>query len=153
MIEQKGDLAIKSPAFKNQEYIPKKYTGDGRDINPPLIFENVPKGTKSLVLIMDDPDAPMGTWDHWIVFNIPPEVREIKENEVPKGSVLGTNDFRKLEYGGPSPPPGKPHRYFFKLYALDTILNLRQGVRKKEVEKAMQGHVLAQTSLVGLYQR
>jgi Raf kinase inhibitor-like YbhB/YbcL family protein len=153
MSEQKGILTIKCPAFKDQGYIPSKYTCQGQDINPHLIFENVPEGTKSLVLIMDDPDAPIGTWDHWIVFNIPPEIREIKENEVPKGSVLGTNSSKNLEYGGPCPPPGKPHRYFFKLYALDTILNLEQGARKKDVENAMQGHILDQTSLVGLYKR
>lgn len=147
------NLVIKSPAFGNQEYIPKRYSGEGEDANPPLIFENVPEGTKSLALIVDDPDAPMGTWDHWIVFNIPSGVREIKEGEVPQGAVLGKNNFGKLEYGGPYPPPGKPHRYFFKLYALDTTLNLRKGVEKKEVEKAMEGHILSQTTLVGLYKR
>lgn len=151
--EQKGSLVIKSPAFKDQEYIPSKYTCQGQNINPHLIFENIPEGTKSLVLIIDDPDAPVGTWNHWIVFNIPAKTKEIKENQTPKGSTLGINSANNLEYGGPCPPPGKPHRYLFKLYALDTVLNLKQGARKKDVEKAMQGHILDQTRLVGLYKR
>lgn len=147
-----GKMKITSQAFTNNGYIPKKYTCDGEDINPPLNVGEVPPNTKSLVLIVDDPDAPMGTWAHWVVFNIDPEIKEIAENSVPAGSVLGKNDFGKLEYGGPCPPSGT-HRYFFKIYALDTILNLSQGTTKEEVEKAMQNHVLDWGEIVGLYKR
>lgn len=147
------NLEIKSPAFQNGQFISKKYSCEGEDLSPPLIFENIPQNTKSLALIVDDPDAPMGNWDHWIVFNISPQIREIKEGETPEGSVSGINDFGKLEYGGPCPPPGKPHRYFFKLYALDIVLDLKQGVRKNLLGKAMEGHILGQAQLIGLYKR
>jgi len=142
-------LAITSSAFEENALIPTKYTCDGDDVNPPLIIEEMPKETKSLTLIVDDPDAPMGTWDHWIVWNIPP-TSKIDENSVP--GVEGLNDFRKHSYGGPCPPSGT-HRYFFKVYALDTKLNLDPNSKKNEVEKAMEDRILAQGELVGLYRR
>jgi Raf kinase inhibitor-like YbhB/YbcL family protein len=144
-----GELAVKSPAFGNNETIPSKYTCDGEDINPPLGIENMPEGTQSLVLIMDDPDAPMGTWDHWVVWNIPP-AGEIAEDSIP--GTEGMNSFNRTSYGGPCPPSGT-HRYFFKLYALDTKLDLDSSVRKKDVINAMQGHILAEGKIVGLYSR
>lgn len=143
------ELIIKSDVFESNKLIPFKYTCDGEDVNPPLTIEGIPEGTKSLVLIVDDPDAPMGTWDHWIVWNIPP-TGKIEENTVP--GVEGMNDFRKHSYGGPCPPSGT-HRYFFKVYALDTKLTLNPNSRKKDVEKAMKDHVLAKGELVGLYRR
>ena len=143
------DLTITSPAFENNGSIPSKYTCDEDDVNPPLKIEGVPEGTLSLVLIVDDPDAPMGTWDHWIVWNIPP-LEEIEENSVP--GVEGLNSFRKHSYGGPCPPSGT-HRYFFKFYALDTKLDLDSNSRKKHVERAIEGHILAKGEIVGLYRR
>jgi len=143
------ELSVSSSAFENNKLIPSKYTCDGEDVNPPLTIEGVPDGTKSLVLIVDDPDAPMGTFDHWVVWNIPP-TSKIEENAVP--GTEGVNDFRKRSYGGPCPPYGT-HRYFFKVYALDTKLDLSPNSRKKDVEKAMQGHVLAKGELIGLYRR
>ncbi|MBF0559307.1 MAG: YbhB/YbcL family Raf kinase inhibitor-like protein [Nitrospirae bacterium] len=147
-----SDFMLSSTAFQNNGSIPSKYTCDGSDINPPLAIENIPSGTKSLALIVDDPDAPMGTWVHWLVWNIAPNTNVIKENDVPKGALLGLNDFRKQPYGGPCPPSGT-HRYFFKLYALDTTLGLPAGAKKADIEKAMKGHVLAQTQIIGLYKR
>jgi Raf kinase inhibitor-like YbhB/YbcL family protein len=143
------ELTIISPAFKSNKSIPFKYTCDGDDVNPPLNIEGTPEETKSLVLIVDDPDAPMGTWDHWIVWNIPP-TNKIEENSAP--GTEGLNDFRKHSYGGPCPPSGT-HRYFFKVYALDTKLSLDPNSRKKDVEKAMKDHILAKGELVGLYSR
>ena len=142
-------MTLTSPAFKQGEAIPAKYTADGADISPPLKIENVPDGTKALVLIVDDPDAPHGTWDHWIVYGIP-VTAEIAENSVP--GTQGKNSFRKLNYGGPAPPSGT-HRYFFKLYALDVKLGLPEGKTKKEVEKAMKGHVIDKAELMGTYSR
>nr|MDO8132980.1 YbhB/YbcL family Raf kinase inhibitor-like protein [Candidatus Njordarchaeum guaymaensis] len=138
-----------SPAFENKGSIPSKYTCDGRDVNPPLKIEDIPKETQSLVLIVDDPDAPAGTFDHWIVWNIPPTER-IEENSVP--GTEGLNDLRKHSYGGPCPPSGT-HRYFFKVYALDTKLSLNPNSRKRDLEKAMTGHILAKGELIGLYRR
>lgn len=143
-------LTVSSLAFQHNGLIPQKYTCDGQDINPPLKVEGVPAETKSLVLIMDDPDAPLGTWDHWIVWNIPPTRTEIKEDTVP--GTEGRNSFRKQRYGGPCPPRG-PHRYFFKVYALETELTLDSNSRKRDVEDAMKNHVLAQGELIGLYKR
>lgn len=147
-------MNLTSTAFQNNATIPSQYTCDGTDISPPLTWQDVPANTKSLVLIVDDPDAPMGTWDHWIIFNIAPSVSSLPENitALPPGAIEGTNSFGKTNYGGPCPPHGK-HRYFFKLYALDTTLPLQNNVNKKAVESAMQGHVLAQSTLIGLYQR
>ncbi len=146
-----GELKLTSSAFENEGRIPDKYTCKGEDISPPLEIEGIPEGAKSLVLIIDDPDAPMGNWDHWIVWNIP-LVSKIEENSVPQGAVQGINDFRKHDYGGPCPPSGT-HRYMFKLYALDIILDLDEDSRKMDVENAMEGHVLAQTKLIGLYSK
>jgi len=129
--------------------IPKKYTCDDRDINPSLNIEDLPKETKSLALIVDDPDASMGTWVHWVVWNIPP-AKEILEDSVP--GTEGVNDFRKHSYGGPCPPSGT-HRYFFKVYALDTKLELSPNSKKRDLEKAMEGHVLAKGEIIGLYSR
>ena len=143
-------LSVMSSAFENNKFIPAKYTCDGDDVNPPLAIEGVPEGTKTLALIVDDPDAPMGTWDHWIVWNIPATTSKIAENTVP--GTEGMNDFRRRSYGGPCPPSGT-HRYFFKVYALDLKLDLSPTSRKRDVEKAMQGHILAKGELVGLYRR
>lgn len=142
-------MRLTSPEFNHNGMIPERFTCDGEDVNPALNIEDVPSDAKSLALIVDDPDAPMGTWVHWIVFDIPVASR-IEENSVP--GKQGMNDFRKLAYGGPCPPSGT-HRYFFKLYALDCRLQLEEGVRKEDVERAMQGHILAQAELIGLYRR
>lgn len=142
-------LKITSPAFENNSNIPKKYTCDGEDINPPLKLDGLPNETKSIVLIVDDPDAPMGTWDHWIVWNIPPG-KEIAENTVP--GVEGMNDFQRQSYGGPCPPSGT-HRYFFKVYALKEKLDLDVNSKKSDVEKEMEGKIVAKGELIGLYSR
>ena len=143
-------LLVKSPTFENNKPIPVKYTCDGADVNPPLPLDGVPEETVTLVLIVDDPDAPMGTFDHWVVWNIPPTTRIIEENTVP--GKEGLSSYRKHAYGGPCPPYGT-HRYFFKVYALDTQLDLKLNSTKRDVEKAMKGHVLAEGELVGLYSR
>ncbi len=145
-------LKISSTAFENNGSIPSKFTCDGRDINPPLVIGGVPSGTKSLALIVDDPDAPSGMWVHWVVWNIDPKITEMGEDSVPKGAAQGMNDFRKHDYGGPCPPSGT-HRYFFKLYALDTQLSLGTNAVKKDVEKAMQGHIVSQAQIIGTYKR
>lgn len=156
--QQATKIELSSAAFANGQSIPKKYTCDGEDISPPLKWMNAPKETKSFALISDDPDAPAGTWVHWVIFNIPADVSELKENLPKTESVLGKakqgiNDFEKIGYGGPCPPSGKPHRYFFKLYALDTELNLSGKVKKEDLVKAMQGHILAEGQIMGTYQR
>ncbi|MGE5197383.1 MAG: YbhB/YbcL family Raf kinase inhibitor-like protein [Deltaproteobacteria bacterium] len=143
------NMKLKSPEFEYNKSIPKKFTCEGADINPELIIEDAPPGTKSMALIVDDPDAPMGTWVHWVVFDIP-VVARIEENSVP--GKQGRNDFRRKNYGGPCPPSGT-HRYFFKIYALDTLLNLKEGISKEELEEAMQGHILSGAELVGLYKK
>ncbi len=143
-------LLVKSSAFENNKPIPVKYTCDGADVNPPLTIDGVPEETKTLVLIVDDPDAPMGTFDHWVVWNIPAATRRIEENTVP--GIEGMSSYRKHAYGGPCPPYGT-HRYFFKVYALDTQLDLKLNSTKRDVEKAMKGHILAEGELVGLYSR
>lgn len=145
-------MQITSSAFKNNESIPAKYTCDGENINPPLQFSAVPETAKSLALIMDDPDAPRGTFVHWTLWNISPEQKEIAANSVPAGTVEGLTSFGKPGYGGPCPPAGT-HRYFFKLYALDELLDLNPDADKAKLEQAMEGHVLAQAELVGLYSR
>ena len=151
-LPQQKYMKLTSPAFENNQSIPSKYTCDGEDINPPLQIDEVPEEAKSLVLIVDDPDAPMGTWDHWVVWNIDPSTSLIKENKVPEGAVEGKNDFGKNSYGGPCPPAGA-HHYHFKLYALDTKLELDSSSKKGEVEKSMEGHILDWVELIGLYQR
>lgn len=147
-----GTLKISSPAFKHNEMIPAKFTCDGADVNPTLVIEGVPAEAKSLALIMDDPDAPRGTWVHWVVWNVNPKTREIKENTVPDGGKQGMNDFRKHDYGGPCPPSGT-HRYFFKLYALDAALDLGPNATKAQLEAAMKGHIIVQAELIGRYAR
>jgi len=147
-----SELSITSPAFLPDGMIPSKYTCDGADVSPPLLIGNVPEKTRSLALIVDDPDAPVGTWVHWVVWNIGAGTKEIQENSVPPGALQGTNDFRNQEYGGPCPPSGT-HRYFFKLYALDSSLVAQAGATKARIEEAMKGHVLAQAELIGLYRR
>ncbi|MEJ2684920.1 MAG: YbhB/YbcL family Raf kinase inhibitor-like protein [Candidatus Sulfobium sp.] len=147
-----GNFMIASPAFEENGRIPQEYTCDGEDVNPPLNIENVPPSAKSLALIVDDPDAPGKTWVHWVLWNIPPATTEIKENSVPKGAAQGKNDFGKNSYGGPCPPSGT-HRYFFKLYALDTPLQLGSRSTKYDLESAMRGHIVSQTELIGLYRR
>lgn len=146
------ELKIMSSAFVTNGYIPARYTCDGTDINPPLEIDNVPAETKSLALIVDDPDAPVGLWVHWVVWNIDPATREIAEDNVPRTAAQGKNDWKRNSYGGPCPPSGV-HRYFFKLYALDTKLNLGTGTTKTDLEKAMHGHILGKAELIGLYKR
>jgi len=145
-------VALSSAVFTHNGSIPAKYTCDGTDVNPPLSIGNTPPGTRSLALIVDDPDAPAGTWVHWVVWNIVPGTREIKENAAPQGAQEGMNDFGKRSYGGPCPPSGS-HRYFFKLYALDAMLELKPGSNKPDLERAMKGHILAQAELLGRYKR
>jgi len=152
------NLQLTSSAFVEGKEIPGQYTCQGKDVSPPLKWSGVPTGAKSLVLIADDPDAPVGTWLHWVLFDLPPTTAELNEDvpktqHLPGGAKQGLNDFRRLGYGGPCPPPGKPHRYFFKLYALDALLDLKPGVTKKDIETAMKGRVLAEGQLMGTYQR
>lgn len=155
-------MIITSTAFASGEYIPAKYTCDGENINPPLTFSKVPKNAQSLALIVEDPDAPSGIFTHWVLYNIPPATIQILENEAPRGSALGMTDFGKTEYGGPCPPASPQahrgessgtHRYFFKLFALDTMLNLPPRALKKDVEEAMKNHILESATLIGLYKR
>jgi Raf kinase inhibitor-like YbhB/YbcL family protein len=150
-------FALKTTAFSEGGSIPKKYTCDGTDLSPALTWADAPAGTQSLALIADDPDAPVGTWTHWIAWNIPtqgglPEGLA-KGESVGADTRQGKNDFKRIGYGGPCPPPGKPHRYFFKLYALDSKLDLKPGGSRSELERAMKGHVLGQAELMGKYGR
>ena len=145
-------MRIKSSAFKHTETIPSKYTCDGDDINPPLKIEEVPEEAKSLVLIVDDPDAPVGIWTHWTVWNINPKIEKIEEDSVPEGAVEGMTNFGSTGYGGPCPPGGE-HRYFFKLYALDSKLELDPLTEADELEEAMDKHIIEKAELVGLYER
>ena len=142
-------MKLRSHEFKHNMYIPKKFTCQGSDVNPSLNIEDIPNGTKSLVLIVDDPDAPMGMWVHWVVFDIP-VVSQIEENTIP--GKQGINNFDKKNYGGPCPPSGT-HRYFFKIYALDTQLNLKEGISKSDLEEAMKRHILDKAELIGLYKK
>ncbi len=149
---------LTSTAFSVGETIPKKFTCDGPDVSPQLKWNEPPAKTLSIALIMDDPDAPSGTWVHWVLYDLPANTRELpegvaKQDQVSGGARQGRNDFGKIGYGGPCPPPGKPHRYFFKLYALDAKLGLKAGATKAEVERAMKGHILAQAELMGKYGR
>ena len=146
-----GNMKLSSSAFEDDEAIPSEYTCDGADVSPPLTFSDVPENTKSFVLIVDDPDAPMGTWVHWLIWNIPANKTVFSKGENITFSQ-GRNDFGKLDYGGPCPPSGT-HRYFFKLYALDTTLELNEGATKKQLESAMAGHILEEAQLMGTYKR
>lgn len=145
-------LKISSPAFENGGKIPKEYACDGKNVNPPLKIENAPSNAKSLALVFDDIDAPKGTYVHWIVWNIDPGLKEMRENSVPEGGVQGINDFKKRNYGGPC-PPGRAHKYVFRIYALDTLLNLNPNGSKKDLEKAMEGHIISRAQLTGQYKR
>lgn len=151
-------LNIKSSAFNEGDLMDAKYTCKGTDISPSLSWGDVPEGTKSFALICDDPDAPFMTWVHWVIYDIPANVTELseslpKENALSNGAKQGRNDFRKIGYGGPCPPPGGPHRYFFKLYALDTMLNLEPGLTKKALLKKMEGHILEEAQIIGKFKR
>lgn len=150
-------MTITSPAFAAGGMIPAEYTCDGQDVSPPLVFAGVPAEAKSLALISDDPDAPAGTWVHWVIFNIPPGEKGLPRNipphkELPSGARQGTTDFRRIGYGGPC-PPGGTHRYYFKLYALDSVLSLAAGSTKAQLLDAMKGHILVQAELMGKYRR
>lgn len=145
-------MEISSPDFKNGKRIPSKFSCDGESVNPTLLISGVPESAQSLVLIMDDPDAPMGTFTHWLLFNIDPKTEEIKENGVPAGARQGRNNGGKVGYYPPCPPSGT-HRYFFKLYALDEKLGLANGARVEELEEAMKGHIIEKAELIGLYSR
>ncbi|MCS7166104.1 MAG: YbhB/YbcL family Raf kinase inhibitor-like protein [Gemmatales bacterium] len=151
-------MVLTSTAFTQGATIPKEYTADGRDISPPLSWTDPPAGTKSFALLCEDPDAPRGLWVHWVIFNIPAYVRSLPagvpaHDHLSDGSRQGRNDFGRIGYGGPSPPRGKPHRYFFRLYALDTTLGLPPGASRDMLLKAMQGHILEQAELMGTYGR
>ena len=151
-------MNVTSTAFQEGTTIPKQCTGEGKDVSPPLKWSEVPAGTKSFAVICDDPDAPRKEpWVHWVLFNLPAETRELAEGAsragLPAGAKEGKNDFGNIGYGGPMPPPGKPHRYYFKVYALDTVLDLQEGATKAELERAMKGHVLAEGQLMGKYAR
>ncbi len=144
-------MKVVSSAFKNGEAIPGKYTCDDMDISPPLTFKDIPEDAASLALIADDPDAPCGTWVHWLVWNMDPSVDGICQGEEVRG-IKGRNDFGRLTYGGPC-PPGGTHHYYFKLYALDKYLDLREGSSKKDLVKAMEGHIIEESQLMGVYNR
>ena len=156
--EPSMSFTISSPSFSNGGDIAKKFTCDAADLSPQLTWTEPPAATKTFALLVDDPDAPVGNWNHWTMWNLPPNLRGLpegvnKEASLPDGSMQGRNDFRKTGYNGPCPPPGKPHRYFFKLYALDAKLDLKAGAGKKELEAAMKGHILAQAEWMGKYGR
>jgi Raf kinase inhibitor-like YbhB/YbcL family protein len=153
-----GKFELTSPAFLQDGTIPKEFTCEGANQSPALKWTAPPANTKSLALIVDDPDAPAGTWVHWMIFNLPATDRELTaaapgDPELANGARQGRNDFGQTAYGGPCPPPGPAHRYFFKLYALDVKLDLKAGAAKADLEKAMQGHILGKAELMARYQR
>ena len=155
---QGGQFQLESGAFQAGGFIPRKYTCSGDNVSPALTWRDAPGGTKSLVLIVADPDAPGGTWIHWVIFNLPPDAHRLPEGvpkagEVAGGARQGTTSFQEVGYGGPCPPPGNAHHYHFKLYALNVQLSLRAGADSDDVDRAMKGHILAETELVGLYKR
>ncbi len=152
-------MKLESAGFKTGDKIPKKYTYTGQNISPQISWDDAPEGTKSFVLIADDPDAPPGNWVHWLVYNVPVEAHSLSEDidgisHLKDGTLQGQNDFRQIGYDGPIPPEGHgSHRYFFRLYALDIKLTLRPGANRTELERAMKGHILEQTELMGTYER
>ena len=151
-------MAITSTAFQEGESIPVQYSCDGLDISPALSWSGVPEGTLSFAIILDDPDAPGGTWNHWVIFNIPADTRELGEavpttSQLDSGALQGRNSFARIGYGGPCPPSGSEHRYYFTIYALDITLDLSAGASKTQVLNAMQDHILAQAVVMGTYQR
>jgi Raf kinase inhibitor-like YbhB/YbcL family protein len=162
LLAQGGGLAmaldLKSTAFDPNQTIPRKYTCDGPDLSPALQWTGVPRETKTLALVVEDPDAPAGTWVHWVLYDLPGGARELPEGvptteTLPRGGAQGRNDFGRIGYGGPCPPPGRPHRYVFTLYALSSRVNLAPGATKKELLHSVHGHVLAEAKLVGKYGR
>ena len=159
-VSEEGEmtLSVASSAFQDGEKIPVRYTCQGQDVSPPLTWSALPAGTRSLALIVDDPDAPRGVFTHWVLFNLPPETRGLPEAvpaepRLESGALQGKNGFGSAGYRGPCPPPGSPHRYQFTLYALDKPLDLVAGASKQQVLNAMQGHILAQGQLTGIFQR
>lgn len=153
---QSSKMKVSSPAFNEGSFIPPKFTCDGEDLSPPLNFGNVPADAKELVLVIDDPDAPNGNWNHWLIWGLEPSLTRIKENELPHKAILGSNDFKRLKYGGPCPPSGispGTHRYFIKLYALDTNLTLAEGSSRTLLLEAIKGHVIEEAQLMGKYKR
>ena len=149
---------LSSSAFKDSDPIPRRHTCEGEDLSPPLHWGVPPSATKGFVIIADDPDAPVGTWVHWVLYNLPLDLRGLSEGipakeQVLDGAMHGLNDFKRIGYGGPCPPPGKPHRYYFKLYALDVILDLKPRATKARVLEACKGHVLAEAQLMGRFAR
>lgn len=156
--DSSGKLELMTTAFRPGGTIPTQFTCSGANVSPSLSWNQPPPRTQSFVLIVDDPDAPAGTWVHWVVYNLPASARQLRA-QVPRGDTVagggkqGVNDFPMNGYGGPCPPPGGPHRYFFRLYALDTILNLRAPVHRKDIDSAMQGHILGQAELMGTFGR
>jgi Raf kinase inhibitor-like YbhB/YbcL family protein len=151
-VKKVDELKIFSPAFENGGKIPQEYTCDGKNVNPPLKIENAPSNAKSLALVFDDIDAPKGTYVHWVIWNIDPGLKEMREDSVPEGVVQGVSDFKKRNYGGPC-PPGRAHKYIFRIYALDTLLRLNPDSTKKDLEKAMEGHIISRAQLTGFYKR
>ena len=151
-------LELKSPAFKNGEFIPAKYTCKGKGVSPPLEWGDIPEGTKTLALISDDPDAPMGTWVHWVLYDMPGDKKSLpeavkKDDILDDGSKQGMTDFGRPGYGGPCPPPGAAHRYFFRLYALDSKLDLKPKLTKKKLLDAIEGHIIEKSELMGKFKR
>jgi Raf kinase inhibitor-like YbhB/YbcL family protein len=151
-------FTVASSVFRDGEPVPARHTCEGEDLSPPLAWTGVPVGTRSFALICDDPDAPRGTWVHWLLWNLPADAVELGEGvpprpELPSGARQGLNDSGDLGYGGPCPPPGGPHRYYFRLFALETSLNLPPGVNRSDLEAAMEGHVLAGATTMGTYER
>lgn len=149
-VEMAANMKIKSEAFENNAIIPSKYTCEGQDVTPPLSFEGIPGGARSLAIIVEDPDAPNGTFDHWIAWNLPPNPT-LEEGSSAPGQ--GTNHFGQRRYRGPCPPRGSNHRYFFKVYAIDRMLDLPDGSTKEDLQAAIEGHILAQAQLIGMYHR
>jgi len=155
---EKGIMQLSSNAFADGQPIPAKYTCDDKNVSPPMKWTGTPPNAKSIALIADDPDAPAGTWVHWVLYNLPANLGELPEDlpkaqYIPGGGKQGLNDFKHLGYGGPCPPAGKVHRYFFKLYALDAVLELKPGVTKQNLEQAMDKHIVAEGRLMGTYKR
>jgi Raf kinase inhibitor-like YbhB/YbcL family protein len=145
-------MIISSTAFENKGFIPKNYTCDGSDVNPPLTFRDLPEGTKDIVLIVDDPDSPSGSWTHWVVWNVNPSLEGVDEGAVPEGALQGRNDFGNIGWGGPC-PHGGTHRYRFSLYAIDSKITAEEGKAKDDILQLIKGHVLESAVLVGLYKR
>ena len=156
--EGSATMQLTSPAFQSGADIPRKHTCDAEDASPLLRWDKAPAGTRAFVLIVDDPDAPVGTWVHWVIYDLPAETKELPEGTaktetLANGSKQGVNDFRRIGYGGPCPPPGLPHRYFFKLYALDAPTNLKPRATKQQLLEAIKGHVVGEAELLGRYKR